>query len=110
MYLFGAQVTYTYDNADRLTQIAQGTSSAGFSYDNANRRSTLALSNGVNVAYTYDNDSRVTGITYKYNTNVLGDLAYTYDSLGRRTLVNGSFARTLLPGALNSAIYDAATN
>lgn len=44
------QVTYTYDNADRLTRIAQGTSTVGFSYDNANRRSTLTLSNGLNVA------------------------------------------------------------
>jgi len=38
-------------NADRLTQIAQGTSTVGFSYDNANRRSTLTLSNGVNMSY-----------------------------------------------------------
>src|SRR5262249_19128306 len=66
------------------------------------------LSNGVNVTYTYDNDSRVTGITYKFNTNTRGDLSYTYDSLGRRTLVNGSFARTLLPAAVTSTSYDAA--
>jgi YD repeat-containing protein len=26
------QITYSYDNANRLTQIAQGTSTAGFSY------------------------------------------------------------------------------
>ncbi len=102
------QVTYSYDNADRLTQIAQGASTVGFSYDNLNRRATLTLSNGVNVSYAYDNDSRVTGITYKFNTNTLGDLAYTYDSLGRRTLVNGSFARTGLPAAVASATYDAA--
>jgi YD repeat-containing protein len=55
------QITYTYDNANRLTQIVQGTSTVGFSYDTANRRSTLTLSNGVNVSYSYDNDSRVTG-------------------------------------------------
>jgi uncharacterized protein RhaS with RHS repeats len=91
-----------------LTQIAQGTSTVGFSYDNANRRSTLSLSNGVNVSYTYDNDSRVTGITYKFNANTLGDLSYMYDSLGRRTLVDGSFASTGLPSAVTSATYDAA--
>ena len=102
------QVTYSYDNANRLTQIAQGTSTVGFSYDTANRRSTLTLSNGVNMSYTYDNDSRVTGITYKFNANTLGNLAYTYDSLGRRTQVGGSFARTGLPGAVASASYDAA--
>jgi RHS repeat-associated protein len=102
------QVNYTYDNADRLTQITQGTSTIGFSYDAANRRSTLTLSNGVNVSYTYDNDSRAIGITHKFNTNVLGNLAYSYDSLGRRLQVSGSFARTALPGAINSASYDAA--
>jgi RHS repeat-associated protein len=48
------------------------------------------------------------GITYKFNANTLGNLAYSYDSLGRRTLVNGSFAQTGLPGAITSASYDAA--
>jgi RHS repeat-associated core domain len=80
----------------------------GFSYDTANRRSTLTLSNGVNMSYTYDNDSRVTGITYKFNANTLGNLTYSYDSLGRRTQVGGSFAQTGLPTAVTSATYDAA--
>jgi RHS repeat-associated protein len=102
------QVTYSYDNANRLTQIAQGTSTVGFSYDTANRRSTLTLSNGVNMSYTYDNDSRVTGINYKFNANALGDLSYSYDSLGRRTQMGGSFAKTSLPVAVASATYDAA--
>jgi RHS repeat-associated protein len=102
------QVTYSYDNANRLTQIAQGTSTVGFSYDTANRRSTLTLSNGVNMSYTYDNDSRVTGITYKFNANTLGNLTYSYDSLGRRTQVGGSFAQTGLPGTVASATYDVA--
>ena len=102
------QVTYSYDNADRLTQIAQGTSTVGFSYDTASRRSTLTMSNGVNMAYTYDNDSRVTGITYKFNASTLGNLTYSYDSLGRRTQVGGSFAQTGLPGPVTSATYDAA--
>jgi RHS repeat-associated protein len=60
------------------------------------------------MSYTYDNDSRVTGITYKFNTNTLGNLTYSYDSLGRRTQVGGSFAQTGLPGAISSASYDAA--
>lgn len=102
------QLTYTFDNADRLTQIAQGTSNVGLSYDNANRRATLTLPNGVNVSYGYDNDSNITGITYKFGTNTLGTLGYSYDQLGRRTQVSGSFARTNLPGAVTSAVYDAA--
>jgi RHS repeat-associated protein len=102
------QVSYSYDNANRLTQIAQGSSSVGFSYDNANRRSSLALPNGVSVSYAFDNDSRITGITYNFNATTLGTLSYSYDQLGRRTQVGGSFARTNLPGAVLSATYDAA--
>jgi RHS repeat-associated protein len=102
------QVSYTYDNANRLTQIAQSSSTTGFSYDNANRRSTLTLPNGVTFSYTYDNDSRVTGITYQAGGTTLGNLAYAYDVLGRRTQIGGSFARTGLPGAVTSTTYDVA--
>lgn len=102
------QVSYAYDNADRLTQITQGTSTVGFNYDNDNRRASLTLSNGVNVSYSYDNDSRVTGISYNFGANLLGNLTYAYDSLGRRTEVGGSFARTGMPSAIASATYDAA--
>jgi RHS repeat-associated protein len=102
------QVSYTYDTANRLTQIAQGASTVTFGYDNANRRTSLAMSNGVNVSYTYDNDSRVTGITYNFNATMLGNLTYSYDELGRRTQVGGSFAQTALPQPVASAGYEAA--
>ncbi len=102
------QMSYTFDNGNRLTQITQGTSSVGFGYDTANRRSSLTLPNGVSVSYSYDNNSHVTGITYQFGANTLGNLTYSYDQLGRRTQVSGSFARTNLPGAVTSAAYDAA--
>ena len=38
----------------------------------------------------------------------MGNLTYTYDQLGRRTQVGGSFARTGMPGSMTSAAYDAA--
>jgi len=101
-----APVSSTYDDANRMTQITQGTSTVGFTYDNINRRSTMTLANGVNLAYTYDNDSRLTEITYKFNSNTLGNLTYAYDQLGRRSQVGGSFARTGLPGTVTSAAYD----
>jgi RHS repeat-associated protein len=62
----------------------------------------------VTASYSYDQDSRLTGITYQFGANTLGNLTYTYDSLGRRTQVGGSFARTGLPGAVTSTAYDAA--
>jgi YD repeat-containing protein len=40
------------ESADRLTQITRGTQTVLFSYDNADRRATLTLPNGVVVSYT----------------------------------------------------------
>lgn len=102
------QVSYTFDNANRLTQIAQGGSTVSFTYDNANRRATLALPGGISATYSYDNDSHLTGITYSANSNNIGSITYSYDVVGMRTSVSGSFARTGLPQPLSSASYDAA--
>jgi YD repeat-containing protein len=44
-------VNYTYDAADRLTQITQGSATVSFTYDNANRRTSLTLPNGVGLSY-----------------------------------------------------------
>ncbi len=101
-------VSYTFDNANRLTQIAQGTTTVGCAYDVGSRRTTLTLPNGINVAYSYDQDSRVTGLTYTLGTTTLGNLTYAYDAAGRRTQMGGSYARTNLPEPVPSASYDAA--
>jgi YD repeat-containing protein len=37
-------VSYSCDNANRLTQITQGTAMVAFTYDNAGRRTSLTLS------------------------------------------------------------------
>jgi len=101
-------VSYTWDNANRLTQLSQGASTVSFGYDSANRRISLTLPDNVAVSYGYDSDSHVTGITYQLGTTTLGNLSYGYDQLGRRTQVSGSFARTSLPQPITSASYDAA--
>jgi RHS repeat-associated protein len=102
-------VGYSYDNANRLTQITQGSAAATYTYDAAGRRTSLTLPNGVLVEYAYDTASRLTSITYKQNgTRVLGDLTYEYDKNGNRTKTGGSFARTGIPSAISSTAYDAA--
>jgi RHS repeat-associated protein len=101
-------VNYTYDNADRLTQITQGSSTVTYTYDSAGRRTSLTLPNGVLVEYAYDAASRLTGITYKQNgITVLGDLTYEYDKNGNRIKIGGSFARTGVPQAIASTAYNA---
>src|SRR5712664_2432649 len=99
-------VIYTPDNANRLTQISQGSATVLFSYDNDSRRSSLTLPNGVSMNYSYDAASQLTGITYKNGSTTLGNLTYAYDLAGRRTGVGGSYARTGTPQAAPSATYN----
>jgi YD repeat-containing protein len=86
-------VAYTYDDADRLTQVSQGSTTVGLTYDEAGRRSRLTLPNGITVDHGYDDASRLTALTYKLGQTTLGDLAYGYDPAGQRTRVSGSYAR-----------------
>jgi RHS repeat-associated protein len=103
-----ATISYSYDNADRLTSITQGSNVVTFDYDNANRRTRLTLPNGVTTDYAYDSGSRLTGLTYKLGMTTLGTLSYGYDAAGRRIVLGGTWARTLVPSALVGATYDAA--
>jgi RHS repeat-associated protein len=100
-------VTYTRDNANRLTQIQQGTDTVIFTYDNANRRSTTTLGNGILITYSYDNANQLVSIVYAKGQTTIGDLQYTYDNAGRRTMVSGSLAGSDLPTTVASAIYNA---
>ena len=79
-----------------------------FSYDNANRRGTLTLPNGITASYSYDIDSHLTGISYSLGGNAIGDLTYAYDSLGHRVGMGGSLATMNPPQPVTSATYDAA--
>ena len=101
-------VTYTYDDADRLTSVIQGSNVVTFTYDVVGRRQTVTRPNGVVTEYTYDAASRIIGLAYRKDTTTLGTLSYTYDAAGNRVGVGGTWARTALPPALDSASYDAA--
>ncbi len=99
---------YGYDDAHRLTSITQGTSVVVMTYDNADRRATLTLPNGIVTTSEYDHANQLTGLTYTLGPTTLGTLTYTYDEVGNRTSVGGTWARTGLPQAVASATYDAA--
>src|SRR5207247_9145614 len=95
-------VAYTYDNANRMLQMMQGSANVTFSYDEGGRRLPSTLPNGVTTNYAYDSASQLTGITYQSSTNRLGDLSYTYDTAGRRSILGGRFARTALTSAVST--------
>ena len=100
---------YCYDNANKPTQITQGTCqtpqapTVSFTYDNANRRASLTLPNGIVATYGYDAASRVTSITYTQGSATVGNLTYTYDANGRRTNIGGGLAGVNLPAATTSS-------
>jgi hypothetical protein len=64
--------------------------------------------NGVVAQCGYDAASRLTSLTYTEGATTLGTLTYTYDVVGNRTQVGGTWARTALPQAVSSATYNAA--
>ncbi len=101
-------VNYSYDNANRLTQITQGATTVSFSYDSANRRTSLTLPNGIQVGYSYDSASELTGIAYQNGGTAIGNLTYSYDAGGRRVDMGGSLAQVNPAAAVASATYDAA--
>jgi RHS repeat-associated protein len=89
-----------------LTAVTQGTATVSIGYDNANRRTSLTLPNGIVTEYSYDSDSQLTDLTYKLGGSTIGTLVYTYDAVGQRSAVEGTYARSNLPAALTSATYD----
>lgn len=113
----GAATNYTYDNLNRLTQVAYpDTTSATYAYDALSRLTSATNQNGA-VTMSYDNRGRaqtvsdVFGktITYGYDVNnnrtsmQLGTItgaSYTYDALNRLTQLTDS------AGAVSYA-YDA---
>jgi len=114
----GTATSYGFDAAGRLTGISQAAGSGAanpsvaqsvaIGYDEADRRTSVTLPNGIQVSYAYDDASQLTGITYRKSDGTpIGDLSYTYDAAGRRTAMGGSLARTTLPEAVASATYDA---
>ncbi|BFU89610.1 MAG: hypothetical protein NTAFB01_07970 [Nitrospira sp.] len=101
------QVTYAYDNADRLTTITQNTSTVTIGYDDADRRTSLTLPNTNSIIYVYNAASELTSLTYKQGATTLGTVTYTYDLAGNRLTTGGTFARSNIPPTLTPTDYNA---
>lgn len=76
---------YTYDAADRLTSITNPSGHViAVEYDRVGRRTRMVYPNGVVTAYTYDKAGRVTRINAVGPAGVVTDFQYTYDPAGNR--------------------------
>jgi RHS repeat-associated protein len=92
-------VTYTYDLDDRLKTVsdndASGVNTVTFTYDAAGRVTNVARSNSTNAIFTYDNADRLTRIQDAKGTTTILDLQYTLNADGDVTATN--FTAPLLP-------------
>jgi YD repeat-containing protein len=80
----GTDTTFTYDNADRRTTMVEATGTTTWTMDEADQLTTLAQPNGT-TSYVYRADGQRDTMT---ETSV-GTTTYTYDSYGRpSTLTN----------------------
>ena len=78
-------LTYSYDDASRLTTITQGSNNFSFAYDSANRRASLTYPKGSTTTYGYDNLSRLTSIgVADVNLVPITSFTYSYDNVGNR--------------------------
>src|SRR4029077_4963056 len=85
----GATVTYGYDAASRLMEVAQAGRTVHLTYEPLGRRATLSLPNGLVTEYGYDAASRVTRLVYRTPAAVLGEVTYQYNAAGHRIRLGG---------------------
>ena len=81
-------ITYTYDDANRLSTLnlsAFSISAFSFSFDAAGNPTNIVYPNGVTAAYTYDEGGRLTGLTYSKGGTAFINRAYTYNAIGQIT-------------------------
>ena len=84
----GGSVTYTHDNADRLTEIERTGAGAGlngaleYTYDNAGNITSRTYPDSTLVTQTFDDDGRLATVTSASQTTSFG-----YDAAGNLTTV-----------------------
>jgi hypothetical protein len=98
--------SYIYDNDNNLKTITQGASSVGFTYNQDNETTAIALPDGDAENFTQDADGDVTAETVKHGSKSLGTLDYTYDPDGSETAVSGKLPDATLPAAVSTSTYN----
>jgi RHS repeat-associated protein len=79
--------SYGYDNADRVTSIGRSSATFAYTYDAADNLTQTTQPDSTVIAYSYDRDERLTSSSQSSNTS-----SYGYDAasnLSSRTLPNG---------------------
>ena len=101
------QLSYGYDNADRMTSVTQGATNVGETYDDAGQLLTSTLPDGIVETYTYAEPGEIAAITDKLGATTIGTLQYAYNADGGQIGAGGTLARVTLPAAFSGS-YDSA--
>ncbi|MEU7828647.1 RHS repeat-associated core domain-containing protein [Nonomuraea sp. NPDC049129] len=99
-------VGYDYFPNGLLKSVTRGAVSTVYGYDDDARMTSKSLPGGITAAYGYDDSGLLTSIGYKRGTTGVGDVAYSYDQLGRRTRMRGTLVRAQLPTPATGLTYD----
>lgn len=78
-----SDATYSYDDANRILSIDDGTGSTAFTYDDAGRLTSEIDGSGDQLSYSYDDGGRLTAIAYPGSRSV----SYGYDNADQLTSV-----------------------
>jgi len=89
-----ASLSYAYDAANRLTQVAEGTLQWAFAYDGAGNRTQLTRPNGTQTAYTYLANNWLASITHQNTVGAFATISYAYDANGNRVSETDSSGTT----------------
>jgi RHS repeat-associated protein len=88
-------VDYAYDPVGNLRRAAMPLASVDITYNARNQPELMTRANGVSTAYGYDPVGRVLSIVHSRGAAPIHSLAYSSDSLGRRTSQQTSSAQAL---------------
>jgi len=108
-YPTGLEVSYQYDERNRISRIQWGNNWITFAYTRTGRLSQEVRSNGIQSTFQYDRRGRLIGILHSGDQKVIADLTYTRDTLGNLTgeTISGEIIPREFPGpALVSAQYN----
>lgn len=104
-----ASLAYTYDAANRLTQVADGTLQWAFAYDGAGNRTQMTQPNGTQTIYAYLANNWLSSITHQNTGGAFATISYTYDANGNRVSMGDTSGTTTFSydalNRLTQAVY-----
>ena len=86
-YPCGKQVSYSFDNALRLTKVTDGDQEINYHYDQLNRLTNKQFTNGMSTNYAYNNLGQLSTLTHLTDAHILDSYKYDYDHFGNKTSI-----------------------